>query len=77
MRSISRSRTGSTTLELWDGLAYKRSSEKVLGDRLQVRALTTEVTLWLKNLDEVVSVGIQSPFDLHAHANLALKVAKV
>ena len=58
VRSIRRSRTGDMILELKKdslkkGLAYKELAEKVLGGGVQVRALTSEMTIQLKNLDEV------------------------
>ena len=58
VRSIRRSRTGDMILELKKdsskkGLDYKELAEKVLGGGVQVRALTSETTIQLKNLDEV------------------------
>ena len=58
VRSIRRSRTGEMILELRKdaknkGATYKTVAEKVLGKEVQVRALTSEVTLQLKNLDEI------------------------
>ncbi|XP_055522799.1 uncharacterized protein LOC129716980 [Wyeomyia smithii] len=58
VRSIRRSRTGEIILELRKdaknkGASYKAVAEQVLGKDVQVRALTSEVTLQLKNLDEI------------------------
>lgn len=58
VRSIRRTRTGEMILELrkdavTKGPAYKALAEKVLGDTVEVRALTMEVTLQIKNLDEI------------------------
>lgn len=58
VRSIRRTRAGDMILELkrdskQRGPAYKLLAEKVLGEGVQVRALTTEVTLQCKNLDEI------------------------
>lgn len=62
VRSIRRSRTGDMILELkkdatMKGSAYKVLAEKVLGDSVQIRALTPEMTLQLKNLDEITEAG--------------------
>ena len=58
VRTIRRSRTGEMILELRKdaknkGAAYKTVAEQVLGKDVQIRALTSEVTLQLKNLDEI------------------------
>ena len=58
VRSIRRSRTGVMILELrkeakGKGCAYKKAAQEVLGEEVQIRALTPEVTLQLKNLDEI------------------------
>lgn len=58
VRSIRRTRAGEMILELKKdavkmGPTYKALAEKVLGKDVEVRALTTEMTLQLKNLDEI------------------------
>lgn len=58
VRSIRRTRTGDMILELRKeatekGTAYKALAEKVLGSDVQVRALTPEVTIQIKNLDMI------------------------
>lgn len=58
VRSIRRTRAGEMILELKKdavkmGPTYKALAEKVLGKDVEVRALTTELTLQLKNLDEI------------------------
>ncbi|XP_062702807.1 uncharacterized protein LOC134285639 [Aedes albopictus] len=61
VRSIRRTRTGEMILELkrqkeHKGAAYKRLAEKVLGEGVQVRALTHEATLKVKDIDEITEV---------------------
>ena len=51
-------RTGEMILELrkeakGKGCAYKKTAQEVLGEEVKIRALTPEVTLQLKNLDEI------------------------
>ena len=58
VRSIRRSRKGEMIVELRKearnkGPAYRALAQEALGDRVQVRALTSQVTLQLKYLDEV------------------------
>lgn len=58
VRNIRHTRTGEIILELrrdttQKGSAYKPLVEQVLGEGVEVRALTTEVTLQCKNLDEI------------------------
>jgi hypothetical protein len=58
VRSIRRTRSGEMILELKrettrKGSAYKILAEQVLGEGVEVRALTSEVTLQCKNLDEI------------------------
>lgn len=55
---VRRTRTGEMILELkkdtaLKGSAYKALAQQVLGDAVEIRALTTEVTLQCKNLDEI------------------------
>ncbi|XP_062707098.1 uncharacterized protein LOC134287909 [Aedes albopictus] len=61
VRSIRRTRTGEMILELkrqkeHKGAAYKRLAEEVLGEGVQVRALTHEATLKVKDIDEITEV---------------------
>lgn len=58
VRNIRHSRSGEIILELkrdttQKGSAYKPLVEQILGEGVEVRALTTEVTLQCKNLDEI------------------------
>lgn len=62
VRNIRHTRTGEMILELRRGATqkgsqYKELVEQVLGEGVEVRALTTEVTLQCKNLDEITEVG--------------------
>lgn len=59
MCSIRRTRTGDMILELKrnkerKGAAYKNLAEEVLGEGVEMKALTAETTLKVKNLYEVV-----------------------
>lgn len=58
VRDVRRTRTGEVILQLKRDTGrncstYKEMVEKVLGEGVKVRAITTEVTLQIKNLDEV------------------------
>lgn len=62
VRRIRRTRAGDMILELRRGSdakgpAYKKLAEEVLGEGVTVRALTSEVTLQCKNLDEITEAG--------------------